>query len=180
LRCPFLISWVRTLSAITCACGWEFAGYSRFSRSQEHLDAFLIGNECGLGDHHFLFRLPAFDFDANELSIDERAGRIRESGAHKYRVGVTIDLDIDEVDAGFLLVCRAVGKPKARFNILLMSTCRPAACARKNSLWLTGKLTYMGSWLTMTVRWPLSGLTTLPLVMLVRPTFQVIGATISV
>jgi hypothetical protein len=30
----------------------------------------------------------------------------------------------------------------------------------------------MGSWLTMTVRGPLSGLTTLPLVMLVRPTLR--------
>jgi hypothetical protein len=82
----------------------------------KHVNAFLIGNQSGLRNHHFLFRLLAFDFDSNELSIDERAGRVRERGAHKYRVGVTIDLDIDEVDGAFLLVCRAVGKTKTCFG----------------------------------------------------------------
>jgi hypothetical protein len=34
LQYSFLISWVRTFSAITCAFGWKFAGYSRSCRSQ--------------------------------------------------------------------------------------------------------------------------------------------------
>ena len=54
------------------------------------------------------------------------------------------------------------------------------SCTFRNSRWLTGNVTYIGSRLTITVSAPLSGPTTLPLVSLVRPISPVIGAMISV
>ena len=50
----------------------------------------------------------------------------------------------------------------------------------RNSRWLTGKTTYIGSRLTIVVSTPESGPTTLPLVTLDRPTSPVIGDVISV
>ena len=93
---------------------------------REHVDPFLVGDERGLGNHYFLFRCAAFDFDANKLSVDEHAGRIGKRGAHEYRVGVAIDLDIDEVDAAFLLVCPAPGKTKPRLDVadVDLASCR--------------------------------------------------------
>ena len=57
----------------------------------------------------------------------------------------------------------------------VMSTLWPACWARRNSRWLTGKVTYIGSWLTMTVSGPLCGVTTFPFVIFVLPTLPVIG-----
>jgi hypothetical protein len=48
---------------------------------REYIDTLLVGNQRGLGDHLFLFRLAVFNFDANKLSVDERAVRIRERRA---------------------------------------------------------------------------------------------------
>ena len=61
-----------------------------------------------------------------------------------------------------------------------MSIWRPLSWARRNSRWLTGNVTYIGSWLTIMVSTPLSGPTTLPFVMLVLPILPAIGETMSV
>ena len=55
-------------------------------------------------------------------------------------------------------------------------------CCRKarNSRRLTGKTTYIGSWLTIVVKTPLSGETTFPFVTLVRLIFPVMGDRMSV
>src|ERR1700756_1182502 len=78
----------------------------------EQVDTLLVGNERGLRHHHFCFRLPVFDFDANELSVDKLAVGVRECGARQDRVGATIDLNIDKVDSAFLLIPLAVSKAK--------------------------------------------------------------------
>ena len=57
---------------------------------------------------------------------------------------------------------------------------RPLNCACRSSRWLTGKLMYIGSWLTISVRTPLAGPTTLPAVTLVLLTFPEIGEAMSV
>ena len=46
--------------------------------------------------------------------------------------------------------------------------------------WVTGKVPYIGSWLTTVARVPLCGPTKLPTAKLLRPTRPAIGALISV
>jgi len=70
---------------------------------------------------------------------------------------------------------------RMRTSSVLVSFSRALrSCTLRNSRWLTGKVTYIGSRLTMTVSGPLSGLTTLPRVNSERPISPVIGATICV
>ena len=54
-------------------------------------------------------------------------------------------------------------------TLMLLTSGERSFSTRRNSRWLTGKVTYIGSWLTMVVRTPLSGPTTLPFVTVGTP-----------
>ena len=84
--------------------------------SGEDVNALLIGNKRRLRNHYLLLRVAKFEFEADKLPIDECTRRIWESGARQDGVGAAIDAHIDEVDAAFLLVRRAVGKSKVRLD----------------------------------------------------------------
>src|SRR5579862_9416 len=68
---------------------------------REHVDAFLVCNKCGLGDHNLLFWFSVFEFNVDELPIYECSVGVRERGARENGVSATIDLDVDEIDGAF-------------------------------------------------------------------------------
>ena len=42
----------------------------------EDIDTFLVGDQGRLRDDHLFFRLAAFEVDAHQLAVDQRAGWI--------------------------------------------------------------------------------------------------------
>ena len=66
---------------------------------------------------------------------------------------------------------------------MLPGSLPPAAASLRTASswrWVTGKVTYVGSWLTTVARVPLCGPTKLPTAKLLRPIRPAIGALISV
>src|SRR5215831_6540832 len=61
-------------------------------------------------DHDFLFRRPGRHADIDELAIDQRARRIRESCPHQHGVGRAVDRHVDEIDVPLLVVELTVGE----------------------------------------------------------------------
>ena len=65
------------------------------------------------------------------------------------RVGGAVDRDVDEIDLAGLVVGRAVGEAQRDLDARRRRPAGRSRCARRNSRWLTGKVTYIGSWLTI-------------------------------
>jgi hypothetical protein len=102
-----------------------------------------------------------FSRDPAELTPNFGDGRdqaVGDGGAHSHAVDGAVDGDVDEVD----LATSSYVDPSENFSltlILSMFLC-PSLRASKATTWLTGKVTYIGSWLTTRVSDPLSGPTT--------------------
>ena len=140
----------------------------------------MIDDQRRLWHQHFLLGLVGFDGHADKLSVDQRAIRIGYGRAHQDRIRRLVDRHIDEVDLPGLVVGRAIGKADPDGQRLLPLRRSSCCWTLRNSRWLTGNVTYIGSRLTIVVSGPVSGPTTLPLVRLERPTSPVIGEMITV
>ena len=123
---------------------------------------------------------PPSSADADQLAVDQGKIGIWKRGARQYRIGGSIDGDVDKVDLARLLVGAAVGKQQRRLDAGDVDALAGLLGAAGIRAGLPESVTYIGSWLTMTVSGPLCGVTTLPFVMLVLPTLPAIGETISV
>lgn len=67
-----------------------------------------------------------------------------------------------------------------RTRIRARSSWRPDCRRVRNTRWLTGKVTYIGSWPTRSANGPVAGPTTLPGLTAARPIRPATGARISV
>ena len=160
------------------AAGLDAPDRSLAVLDHEHIDALLIRDQRGLGDHDLFLGRAGFDDHPHELAVDQRAIRIGHGGADRM-----VSVVRSTVTSTKLMLPsgrRSVPSEAEPDLDVRAFDLGPALLARRNSRWLTGNVTYIGSWLTMVVSTPLSGPTTLPLVMLVRPILPPIGAMMSV
>src|SRR5215468_9019347 len=97
----------------TCTCRLHPFDGSLAVLDDEHVSAFLIGDQGSLGDENLFLRRPAFKYDLCKLTIDQHAVRVGHGGAYRHRVGGFVHGDVDEIDRAHLVVGRAIGKADA-------------------------------------------------------------------
>src|SRR6476659_6056150 len=76
----------------------------------EHVHAFLIGDQSARRDDDLVLGLVAFQSDAYELTIDQPRLGIRKCRTYQHRVRCPIDADVDEIDRAPIFVYGIVAK----------------------------------------------------------------------
>src|SRR5215467_15746337 len=92
----------------TCACRLHAFDGGLAVLDDENVNAFLIGDQGGLGDDDLLLQRTAFKLDLHKLAVDQHALRIGHGGAYRHRVRGAIHRDVDEIDGAQLVVGRTV------------------------------------------------------------------------
>ena len=144
------------------------------------VDALLVGDQGRPAAPRPAPRGPGLEIDRHQLAVDQLARGVRENGPDLHGVRRPVHRDVDEIDLAHRAVGRAVGKAQPHLYAGDVGRDSPPRAPASAARWLTGNRTYIGSWLTIVVSVPLCGLTTLPLVTMVRPILPEIGAMISV
>ena len=92
-----------TTSASTLGSGLDALDDGLAVLDHENINARLIGDECGLRHHDLLFGRTAVEDDLHELTIDQRAFRVRQCRADKDRVGRSVHRHVHEIDLADLV-----------------------------------------------------------------------------